>query len=90
MELASYINKDFEEKIDSVQISNLIHNLGQKTLTDTMKQINFFLKMKLYKPKFWDKNIGFFSIVLAPLSLITSFVVFLKKILRKKLNLKYQ
>ena len=44
MELASYINKDFEEKIDSVQISNLIHNLGQKTLTDTMKQINFFLK----------------------------------------------
>ena len=44
VELARYINKDFEEKIDSVQISNLIHNLGQKTLTDTMKQINFFLK----------------------------------------------
>ena len=43
-ELASYINKDFEEKIDSVQISNLIQNLGQKTLTDTMRQINFFLK----------------------------------------------
>ena len=37
VELASYINKDFEEKIDSDQISNLIQNLGQKTLADTMK-----------------------------------------------------
>lgn len=42
--------------------------------------------MKLYKPKFWDKNIGFFSIVLAPLGLITSFVVFLKKNFTKKIK----
>ena len=35
--------------------------------------------MKINKPKFWDKKISFFAILLFPLSLITLFLVFLKK-----------
>ncbi len=46
-ELAKYINQDFEKKGDNIQISNLVRNLGQKTLTDTMKQINLFLKNEI-------------------------------------------
>lgn len=35
--------------------------------------------MRINKPNFWDRKIGFFSILLFPLSLIISFLVFLKK-----------
>jgi len=35
--------------------------------------------MTLTKPKFWDKQVGFFSILLLPISLIFLFLAFLKK-----------
>ena len=35
--------------------------------------------MKINKPKFWDKKIGFFSILLFPLSLVFLFLISLKK-----------
>ncbi len=38
----------------------------------------------LFKPKFWDKKIGLISVLLFPLSLITVFIVFIKKRLIKK------
>ena len=41
--------------------------------------------IKINKPKFWDKkSINFFSLILLPLSLITLFLVFSKKIFGKK------
>ena len=35
--------------------------------------------IKINKPKFWDKQIGFFSILIFPLSLVFLFLIFLKK-----------
>ena len=35
--------------------------------------------MKLYKPKFWDKEIGIYSIILFPLTLIFLMIAYLKK-----------
>ena len=35
--------------------------------------------MKLYKPKFWDKEIGIYSIILFPLALIFLMITYLKK-----------
>ena len=35
--------------------------------------------MKLTKPRFWDKKIGLFAILLLPFSLIFLFLIFLKK-----------
>jgi tetraacyldisaccharide 4'-kinase len=42
----------------------------------------------LFKPKFWDKKIGLFSTLLFPFSLITIFIVFLKKKLINKYTFK--
>ena len=42
--------------------------------------------MKIYKPKFWDKKISFLSIILFPISLIVSFVIFIKKKFNKKIK----
>ena len=44
--------------------------------------------MMLSKPKFWDKKIGLFSTLLFPFSLITIFIVFLKKKLINKYTFK--
>ena len=44
--------------------------------------------MKIFKPKFWDKKLSFFSIILFPLSIITIFFVFLKKKFIKPLSFK--
>ena len=44
--------------------------------------------MKLNKPKFWDKNISFFSILLFPLSLLVLIFIFLKKKLTKPIKFK--
>ena len=44
--------------------------------------------MKLYKPKFWDKNKNFFSILLFPISLIYLCVIKLRKILISKKQFK--
>ena len=41
-----------------------------------MKLVDVFLKMKIIKLKFWDKNIGIISILLIP---ITIFFIFLTK-----------
>ena len=35
--------------------------------------------MKFNKPKFWDKKLGFISILLLPLTLITLLIIFLRK-----------
>ena len=35
--------------------------------------------MKIYKPKFWDENIGIFALILLPLSIIFTIIIFLKK-----------
>ena len=43
--------------------------------------------MKIYKPKFWDKKIGIFSILLFPLSHYFFIIIFLKKNLLKTKNL---
>ena len=39
--------------------------------------------MKILKPKFWDKSIGFFSIIFLPLTILIIFLVFIKKKLGK-------
>ena len=39
--------------------------------------------MKIYKPKFWDKEIGIISILFLPISFIYIFLSFLKKKLTK-------
>ena len=44
--------------------------------------------MKIYKPKFWDTKKSFLSIILFPISLVVSFVIFIKKNLTKKLEFK--
>ncbi len=44
--------------------------------------------MRINKPNFWDGKIGFFSILLFPLSLIVLFLVFLKKKFSKVSNFK--
>ena len=44
--------------------------------------------MKLYKPKFWDKNKNFFSILLFPISLIYLCLIKLRKILISKKQFK--
>ena len=44
--------------------------------------------MKLYKPKFWNKNKNFFVILLFPLSLIYTCIVKLRKILFSKKKFK--
>ena len=44
--------------------------------------------MRINKPNFWDRKIGFFSILLFPLSLIVLFLVFLKKKFSKVSNFK--
>ena len=45
--------------------------------------------MKMLKPKFWDqKNIGFFSIILYPLSLLLLLIISLKKVFTKVHNFK--
>ena len=44
--------------------------------------------VKLYKPKYWDKKISFFSILLLPVSLLVIFYIYLKKRLTKELNFK--
>ena len=45
--------------------------------------------IKINKPKFWDKKISFFAILLYPFSLIIMFVVFLKKIFLEEKILKF-
>ena len=51
--------KDLENsKIDN-KISNIVNNLGQKTLIDTMSNINKFLSNKLFQAKILDTNIVF-------------------------------
>ena len=32
--------------------------------------------MKIYKPKFWDENIGIFALILLPLSIIFTIIIF--------------
>ena len=49
-----------------------INSLGEKTLNDTMKLVDV-LKMKITKPKFWDKNIGIISILLIPITIFLFF-----------------
>ena len=44
--------------------------------------------MTVIKPKFWDKQIGLFSILLLPISLIFLFLAFLKKKLTKEHSFK--
>ena len=39
--------------------------------------------MKLKKPKFWDEEIGFISILLFPLSIIIKIIIFFKRKLIK-------
>ena len=34
------------------------------------------------KPKFWDNKIGFFSVILIPVTIIVSLYIFLKKLSR--------
>ena len=63
--------------------------LGDKTLVDTMKKLIVFYIMKIYKPKFWDENIGIFALILLPLSIIFTIIIFLKKNLLRVKNLKF-
>ena len=42
--------------------------------------------MKILKPKFWDKKLSFFPIILMPLSVIFRFFVFLKRNFSKVIN----
>ena len=35
--------------------------------------------MKINKPKFWDKKINFFALILLPLSLIVKLIILIKK-----------
>ena len=35
--------------------------------------------IKIDKPKFWDKKIGFFALLLFPLSLVLNCLIFFKK-----------
>ena len=44
--------------------------------------------MKIYKPKFWDKKLSFFSIIFFPLSIVFIIFVFLKKKLTKPISFK--
>ena len=44
--------------------------------------------MTLTKPKFWDKKVGFFSILLLPVTLIFLFLAFLKKTFTKARSFK--
>ena len=44
--------------------------------------------MKINKPKFWSKKIGFISIILLPISFLYLFLFFLKKNLQKLIHLK--
>ncbi len=42
--------------------------------------------MKILKPKFWDKRLSFFPVLLMPLSVIFRFFVFLKRNFSKVLK----
>jgi len=44
--------------------------------------------MKILKPKFWDKNKGYLSFFLLPLTLVTILIIFLKKKLIKSIKFK--
>ena len=45
--------------------------------------------IKINKPKFWDKQIGFLSILFFPLSLVFLFLIFLKKKIIKEKKFKF-
>ena len=48
LELADYLVKDLENPSKEIsKIATIINNLGQKTLTDTMKNINIFLSNEI-------------------------------------------
>ena len=53
----------------------------EKILIETMKLINFSCMIK--KPKFWDDKIGILSIILIPISLVISIIIFIKKNITK-------
>ena len=44
--------------------------------------------IKIYKPKFWDKKIGLFSILLIPIALAYIIIIFLKKKITKEKKFK--
>ena len=44
--------------------------------------------MKIFKPKFWNSKLNFFSIILLPLSFLFKIVIFFKKIVIEEKNLK--
>ena len=45
--------------------------------------------MKIFKPHFWDKKIGFYSIILFPITILVIFFIFLKRklIITRSFNL---
>ena len=44
--------------------------------------------IKIYKPKFWDKEIGLFSILLFPIALVYMIIIFIKKKITKEKKFK--
>ena len=46
--------------------------------------------MMFFKPKFWDNKINIAAISLLPLSLILLVIIFIKKFLQGRENLKFQ
>ena len=44
--------------------------------------------MKIFKPKFWNSKLNFFSIILLPLSFLFKIMIFIKKIITKEKKFK--
>tara|TARA_Y100001936_G_C16041473_1_gene651837 strand:+ start:166 stop:1098 length:933 start_codon:yes stop_codon:yes gene_type:complete len=42
--------------------------------------------MKIYKPKFWDKKKGFFSLILLPLTFLFEIIIFFRRNFIRKIN----
>ena len=58
-ELSNYLKNDFElQNKDKSKTSEIIKELGNKTLVDTLKNINRFMFNESIKPKFWSSKKG--------------------------------
>ena len=79
-ELNNYLRKDFEShnKKDD-KIVEIIKELGDKTLSNTLKSINEFISNESLKPKFWNSKFSILPYLLLPLSLLVLIYNFLKR-----------
>ena len=67
------LESPLKKNINSVKV---IEMLGQKTLSDAMKNVITLYLIMITKPKFWDNKIGFFSVILIPVTIIVSLYIF--------------